>query len=66
MVKNIPSLLKLYKGFQGLPSAKDGASKATASEGTGSAKSARSSRQNASFTAPDPIPSKPRIFQPPM
>lgn len=68
MVKNIPSLLKLYKGFQGLPSAgeKTGAAKATASDGAGSTKSGRSSRQNASFTPPDPIPSKPRIFQPPM
>lgn len=68
MVKNIPSLLKLYKGFQGLPSTgeKTGAAKATASDGAGSTKSGRSSRQNASFTPPDPIPSKPRIFQPPM
>ncbi|MDM5249271.1 MULTISPECIES: VrrA/YqfQ family protein [unclassified Lysinibacillus] len=71
MVKNIPSLLKLYKGFQGLPSAgaKAGAGAATeaaASDGVGSTKSRKTSRQSASFTPPDPLPSKPRIFQPPM
>ncbi|MEK5232554.1 VrrA/YqfQ family protein [Lysinibacillus sp. FSL K6-0232] len=68
MVKNIPSLLKLYKGFQGLPAA--GAGAAAAAEATGSARasggSRRSARQSESFTPPEPLPSKPRIFQPPM
>ncbi|MEX3745056.1 VrrA/YqfQ family protein [Lysinibacillus xylanilyticus] len=70
MVKNIPSLLKLYKGFQGLPSvgtkAGAGTTEAAASNGAGSTKSRSASQQNASFTPPDPLPSKPRIFQPPM
>jgi len=72
MVKNIPSLLKLYKGFQGLPAAGAAAgagavaAEAAASEGAGSTKRRKSSRQNASFTSPAPLPSKPRIFQPPM
>ena len=72
MVKNIPSLLKLYKGFQGLPAAGAAAgagavaAEAAASEGASSAKSRKSSRQNGSFTPADPVPSKPRIFQPPM
>lgn len=73
MVKNIPSLLKLYKGFQGLPAAGAAAAgagavaaEAAASEGAGSRKSRKASRQNGSFTPADPLPSKPRIFQPPM
>ena len=72
MVKNIPSLLKLYKGFQGLPSAGGGATEAAGSDSKaagGNSKTAgrrRSSRQSASFTPPEPLPSKPRIFQPPM
>ncbi|WP_347722688.1 VrrA/YqfQ family protein [Lysinibacillus capsici] len=65
MVKNIPSLLKLYKGFQGLPSAGGGATEAAGSDSK-AAGSRRSSRQSASFTPPEPLPSKPRIFQPPM
>ncbi|MCL1695893.1 MULTISPECIES: YqfQ family protein [unclassified Lysinibacillus] len=72
MVKNIPSLLKLYKGFQGLPAAGAAAgagavaAEAAASEGAGSTKRRKTSRQNGSFTPADPLPSKPRIFQPPM
>lgn len=65
MVKNIPSLLKLYKGFQGLPSSGGGAAEAAGSDSK-AAGSRRSSRQSASFTPPEPLPSKPRIFQPPM
>ena len=65
MVKNIPSLLKLYKGFQGLPSTGGGAAEAAGSDSK-AAGSRRSSRQSASFTPPEPLPSKPRIFQPPM
>ncbi|MFT9818021.1 VrrA/YqfQ family protein [Lysinibacillus sp. NPDC056185] len=72
MVKNIPSLLKLYKGFQGLPAAGAAAGAgavaagAAASAGAGSTKSRKASRQNGSFTPAEPLPSKPRIFQPPM
>ncbi|MFB7157975.1 VrrA/YqfQ family protein [Lysinibacillus sp. NPDC056232] len=72
MVKNIPSLLKLYKGFQGLPAAGAAAgagavaAEAAASKGAGSTKSRKASRQNGSFTPAEPLPSKPRIFQPPM
>ncbi|AMO32909.1 VrrA/YqfQ family protein [Lysinibacillus sp. fkY74-1] len=70
MVKNIPSLLKLYKGFQGLPSTGGGAAGADrgGSESKAAAGNKRSARQNtsASFSPPEPIPSKPRIFQPPM
>lgn len=76
MVKNIPSLLKLYKGFSGLPAAgavagaaagtAAAASEAAASKGAGSTKSRRASQQSASTTPKQPIPSKPRIFQPPM
>ncbi|QDP99311.1 4-hydroxy-3-methylbut-2-enyl diphosphate reductase [Lysinibacillus fusiformis] len=74
MVKNIPSLLKLYKGFQGLPAAGAvaGASAvetkaATTGDSASSARSRRSSQQNtSSFTPREPLPSKPRIFQPPM
>ncbi|HBT73285.1 MAG TPA: 4-hydroxy-3-methylbut-2-enyl diphosphate reductase [Lysinibacillus sp.] len=65
MVKNIPSLLKLYKGFQGLPSAGAGA-EAAGSDSKAATGSRRSSRQSASFTPAEPLPSKPRIFQPPM
>lgn len=68
MVKNIPSLLKLYKGFQGLPAAGAAAvaADAAASEGAGSTRSRKASRQKGSFTPAEPLPSKPRIFQPPM
>jgi len=77
MVKNIPSLLKLYKGFSGLPAVgaaagaagtAAAASKTAASKGAGSSKSrSRSaSQQSASSIPKQPIPSKPRIFQPPM
>ena len=68
MVKNIPSLLKLYKGFQGLPSTGGGAAAAnrTGSESKSATGSNRSARQSASFSPPEPLPSKPRIFQPPM
>ncbi|OXS66517.1 4-hydroxy-3-methylbut-2-enyl diphosphate reductase [Lysinibacillus sp. KCTC 33748] len=72
MVKNIPSLLKLYKGFQGLPAAGAAAgagavaAEAAASGGGGSSKSRKASRENTSYTPANPLPSKPRIFQPPM
>ncbi|EON71749.1 VrrA/YqfQ family protein [Lysinibacillus sphaericus] len=74
MVKNIPSLLKLYKGFQGLPAAGAvagasavAAEAATAGEKVSSPRSRRSSQQNAPSSTPrEPLPSKPRIFQPPL
>lgn len=73
MVKNIPSLLKLYKGFQGLPAAGAAAGvaaaatdAAAASKAAGSTKGRRSTQKNASTTPREPLPSKPRIFQPPM
>ncbi|KOY80918.1 4-hydroxy-3-methylbut-2-enyl diphosphate reductase [Lysinibacillus macroides] len=66
MVKNIPSLLKLYKGFQGLPAAGAAAAEAAGSERRASSEGRRSSRQSASYTPPEPLPSTPRIFQPPM
>ncbi|MET4560450.1 VrrA/YqfQ family protein [Lysinibacillus parviboronicapiens] len=72
MVKNIPSLLKLYKGFQGLPAtgavagAGAVAAEAAASDSVSTSRSRRSSQQNTPLTPREPLPSKPRIFQPPM
>lgn len=73
MVKNIPSLLKLYKGFSGLPAAGAAAGAAAAatdaaaaSNVAGSTRTRRSTQQSASTTPRQPLPSKPRIFQPPM
>lgn len=66
MVKNIPSLLKLYKGFQGLPSAGSASADTAGSDKKASTGSRRLSRQSASYMPPEPLPSKPRIFQPPM
>ncbi|GLC88593.1 YqfQ family protein [Lysinibacillus piscis] len=60
MVKNIPSLLKLYKGFQGLPAADAATATAAATSLT------RSARTVPLTTPAAPLPSTPRIFQPPM
>ncbi|OEC00526.1 4-hydroxy-3-methylbut-2-enyl diphosphate reductase [Lysinibacillus sphaericus] len=73
MVKNIPSLLKLYKGFSGLPAAGAAAGAAAAatdaaaaSNVAGSTRTRRSTQKSASTPPRQPLPSKPRIFQPPM
>lgn len=74
MMKNIPSLFKLYKGFQSLPDAGAVAGAGTAAVAAESLaattsqqrSSRRSSTQNISSIPRESIPSKPRIFQPPM
>lgn len=70
MMKNIPSLFKLYKGFQGLPDAGASAGAAAVAAAATSTdrprSSQRSSSQNIAAIPREPVPSKPRIFQPPM
>lgn len=74
MMKNIPSLFKLYKGFQSLPDAgavAGAGAAAVAAESlaanTSQPRSSRSSStQNMSSIPRESIPSRPRIFQPPM
>lgn len=59
MMRNLPAMWRLYKGFQSMPSA-GGA--ATAGQAASSA--ARTTTQAAASTQ-GPLPSMPRIFQPP-
>ena len=70
MMKNIPSLFKLYKGFQGLPDADAAAGTAAVASAATAAKQSRSSQRSSNQSiAPvprEPVPSRPRIFQPPM
>ena len=70
MMKNIPSLLKMYKGFQGLPDADAATGTAAVASAATAVKQARSnqrsSNQNIAPVPREPVPSRPRIFQPPM
>ena len=71
MMKNIPSLFKLYKGFSGLPAADAVAGAGAAAVaadvlGNNGVRARRSASQVAPSIPREPIPSRPRIFQPPM
>lgn len=60
MLRNLPAMWRLYKGFQSIPSA-GGAGAASAA---GAASQAASNVARAA-TSQGPLPSVPRIFQPP-
>ena len=59
MMRNLPAMWRLYKGFQSMPSA--GGAPST---GPAPSNAARATTQNTT-AAQGPLPSVPRIFQPP-
>lgn len=64
MVKNLPALYRMYKGFQGLPDVNKTNNKQTKAPRRAASPSNR--RQNLPEQSDlTPKPSKPRIFQPP-
>ena len=64
MMRNLPAMWRLYKGFQSIPSSGEGLGSAVAG-GAASGASRAASRTAEAFTPPSgPRPSVPRIFQP--
>lgn len=65
MIQNVPALLKLYRGFQSIPSATTATNASTAAVSNASTRAAANSVARATSSATNGA-SLPRIFQPPL